>query len=380
MENSMNQAASTTPIPDSAVASDKSSKIGTISPFPKKAPSQKSSHASKTVPLFSVPYQAKPSLRAKFVHQIRRANKELWLILSMVFIACTMNFMMASHRMLLGFYILPTLFSAYFFGRRHAILTALASVLLVGLVTHYNPSLFNTVGKFELVEGRWYEITAWGGILIITAYAMGTLYEHKVAHIKELHETYKGLLVILRQFISKDKYTENHCYRVSIYAAKIAAQLRFTSEQIEDIRSAALLHDIGKLDISREILYKAARLNQVELDTMKQHVEQGTEFLQPVGGPLGRVIPIILAHHDKYDGSGYHGTHGENIPIEARVLSVADVYDSLVSDRPYRKAMSPFEAKDIIVKGSGSEFDPRVVKAFTKAFRKGEMEVPHLVI
>ena len=200
------------------------------------------------------------------------------------------------------------------------------------------------------------------------------------ARMQELRKTYQGLLVILRHFISKDKYNENHCYRVSIYAAKIATYLRFDPERIEDIRSAALLHDIGKLDISRELLYKAAQLTQEEFEEIKLHVDQGVEMLEPVGGPLGRIIPIILAHHDKYNGSGYHDTLGENIPLEARVLSVVDVYDSLVSDRPYRKAMSPFEAKDIIAKGSGTEFDPKVVEAFIKAFGKGEMEVPHLVI
>jgi HD-GYP domain-containing protein (c-di-GMP phosphodiesterase class II) len=87
------------------------------------------------------------------------------------------------------------------------------------------------------------------------------------------------------------------------------------------------------------------------------------------------VIPIILAHHDKFDGSGYHPTSGEEIPIESRIIAVADVYDSLTSDRPYRKAMSTFDARDIILKGSETEFDPRVVAAFQKAFRQGKLEI-----
>jgi HD-GYP domain-containing protein (c-di-GMP phosphodiesterase class II) len=109
-------------------------------------------------------------------------------------------------------------------------------------------------------------------------------------------------------------------------------------------------------------------------------VENGAEILNPVDGPLGRIIPIILAHHDKYDGSGYHSNVGDEIPLEARILAVADVYDSLVSDRPYRKALSPFEAKDIIEKGAGTDFDPKVVEAFLKVFRRREMEVPELVV
>jgi len=187
-------------------------------------------------------------------------------------------------------------------------------------------------------------------------------------------------VLLLRHFISKDEYTENHCYRVSFYAAKIAAYLGFSPDRIEDIRSASLLHDLGKLEVSRELLYKAAQLTKEEFEGMKRHVDGGVDLMEPLGNPLGRIIPIILAHHEKFDGKGYHQVQRENIPLEARILSVADAYDSLVSDRPYRKAMSPFDAKNIIAKGSGSEFDPKVVKAFTDAFRNGELEVPNLVV
>ena len=94
---------------------------------------------------------------------------------------------------------------------------------------------------------------------------------------------------------------------------------------------------------------------------MQQHVEKGVMMLETIGGSMRRVIPIVLAHHDKFDGSGYHPKRGEEIPLEARIISVADVWDSLTSDRPYRKAMSPFDAKDILMKGSGTDFDPQVI-------------------
>jgi HD-GYP domain-containing protein (c-di-GMP phosphodiesterase class II) len=113
---------------------------------------------------------------------------------------------------------------------------------------------------------------------------------------------------------------------------------------------------------------------------MQQHVSKGVAMLEPVGGSLRRVIPIVLSHHDKFDGSGYHPNRGDEIPLEARIISVADVYDSLTSDRPYRKAMSPFDAKEIIVNGAGKDFDPRVVTAFVDAFRRGELEVPTVVV
>src|SRR5581483_5463309 len=115
---------------------------------------------------------------------------------------------------------------------------------------------------------------------------------------------------------------------------------------------------------SRDLLYKAAQFTSEEYAEMQQHANRGVAMLETVGGLLRRVIPIVLSHHDKFDGSGYHTTSGDQIPIEARIISVADVFDSLTSDRPYRKAMSPFDAKDIIMKGRGSDFDPTVVDAF----------------
>jgi putative nucleotidyltransferase with HDIG domain len=302
-------------------------------------------------------------------------NKELWLVLSMFIIALVLNLVIDGQRMVLCFYTLPTLGAAYLYGRRHATLTALASVLMVVLLTATNPDgMFANQAEAQLSLAKWLDLAAWGGILIVTGYLMGTLYEHKNAQLAELRETYHGVLLLLRHFISKDEYTEHHSYRVSVYAARIASHLSLRADQIEDVRAAGLLHDIGKLEISRDLLYKAARFTREEYEQMQLHVEKGVEVLETVGGSLRRVIPIVLSHHDKFNGSGYHPTAGQDIPIEARIISVADVYDSLTSDRPYRKAMSPFEAKDIIVKGRATDFDPNVVDAFLAAFQYGELE------
>lgn len=348
-------------------------------PFPEPSPKTETRKVNLRAPIMG---DNNIGLGYKFlkIGRIAEVNKELWLILSMLILLGAMNYLVTSHRLLLGLYALPTLFSAYYYGRRHATLTAFASVFLAGLLAHQRPELFLHQTGSMFVDERWYDITAWGGTLVVTAYAMGTLCERIRSQTEELRSTYHGVLMILRQFVSQDKYTENHCYRVSIYASKIAGSYGCGFQQIEDIRAAALLHDIGKLDISRDLLYKAAIFTEEEREKMERHVELGTNILEPVGGSLGRIIPIILSHHDRYDGSGYHQTDGQDIPLEARILSVADVFDALVSDRPYRKAMSPFDAKEIIAKGSGKDFDPAVVKAFIKAFKKGEMEIPNVVI
>ncbi len=315
----------------------------------------------------------------RWLERLLDINKEVWLVLSLVMISGLINILVASNRMVLSFYTLPTLFSAYFYGRRHATLTALASVLLVVLVLYLNPSV-TPGGEPETPFTAWLEITVWAGTLLIAGYAMGTLYEHMKRNLGELRQTYNGVLVILQHVISNDKYTHNHSYRVSIYATRIAGQMNLGDQYIEDVRAAALLHDIGKLDISREILYKASRLSEEEFEEMKKHVDKGVSLLEPIGGSLRRVLPLILAHHDNYDGTGYHPTRGQEIPLGARIIAVADAYDAMTSDRPYRKAMSPLEAKEIIEERSGKDFDPDVVVAFLSAFRRGEMEVPEIIL
>jgi putative nucleotidyltransferase with HDIG domain len=320
-------------------------------------------------------------LKSSGIQALKEMKMEVWLIACMLLIAVMLNFLVASSHVLLGLYTLPTLFSAYFYGRRHATLTALLSVTLVVLSGRIDKLFFRHANVISSLPAQHYtDLIGWAGTLLVTAYAMGTLHENEREHLEELRTSYQGVLMILRHFISKDKYTENHSYRVSIYAMKIACCLGLSPDRVEDVRGAALLHDIGKLKISRELLYKAARLTEGEVEQMKNHVHEGVGLLEPVGGTLHRILPIILAHHDKFDGSGYHHVHGEGILVEARIISVADVYDSLTSDRPYRKAMSPFDAREIILKGSGKDFDPEVVEAFSQAFDMQEMEVPEFVV
>jgi putative nucleotidyltransferase with HDIG domain len=308
-------------------------------------------------------------------NRLEQTNKELLLVFSLFVIALLLNYLFASQRMVLSFYVLPTIGSAYLYGRRHATLTALASVLIVVLLLLFPDFLPTRGSEVHIAGSEWFEVTVWGGSLMITAYLMGTLCEHQQAQLRELRETYHGVLMILRHFVSKDQYTENHSYRVSVYATRIASYMRLSAERIEDVRAAALLHDIGKLQISRDILYKAAKLTSEEFNEMQKHVVRGVEMLEPVGGSLRRVIPIILAHHDKFDGSGANPQAGEAIPLEARIISVADVYDALTSDRPYRKAMPPMEARDLIAKGAETDFDPQVVTAFLNAFRRGDLDL-----
>jgi len=320
-------------------------------------------------------------VKNKWISRLAEVNKELLLILSIIAAAGMVNFFIDGQRLVLSFYNLPTLLAAYFFGRRRAVESAVASILFVVWMDLMNPTVLG--GSIKLgTQGllAWSDLAVWAGFLLISAYATGSLYELGERRLAELRETYYGVLQILNQVIGNDKFTQNHSYRVSIYATAMAVEMRLPDQQIEDVRAAALLHDIGKLEVSRDILYKAARLDESEMEEMKTHVERGITLLRPVGGSLRRVLPIILAHHDRYDGSGYHPAKGEEIPIEARIIAVADAYDAMISDRPYRKGITPMEARDAILKGTGSSFDPTVVKAFESAFRKQRLEIPEVLV
>jgi putative nucleotidyltransferase with HDIG domain len=313
-------------------------------------------------------------------NQLEAANKEFWIILSMFVIAAILNFAVAGQRMVVALFTLPTVFSAYIYGRRHATLTAFGSALVVVLLLYTRPWLFPENGGAGGMAMPWLDVLMWACVLVITGYLMGTLNEHKNAQLRELRETYYGVLEILRHFVSNDKYTENHSYRVSFYATRIATALRFPPGAIDDVRAAGLLHDIGKLQIGRQILHKAASLTLEEQAQMQHHVTLGVDMLKAVGGSLRRVLPIVLAHHERYDAAAPAGPESDGIPLAARVIKLADVYDSLTSDRPYRKAMPPFEVKRVILNGSGSEFDPVVVQAFVEAFDNGALELPQVVV
>jgi HD-GYP domain-containing protein (c-di-GMP phosphodiesterase class II) len=304
---------------------------------------------------------------------LRRINKEIWIILSMLGVAWMFNHTVASQYLLLGFYTLPAVLSAYLFGRRQAVLTAFASILLVGLVSFSNPGRFE---QFNLAGvggvNQWYHIISWGCILLVTAYTMGTLYERNRNKMRELRQAYRGLLTILRQLIAQDEEEENHCFRVSIYATRIAKYMGLEKDEIEDIRSAALIHDLGKMQISRDILRKAVSLNRDD-----QSLPKAASSYEPLlRGPLGGVLPMLLGHHEQFESNG----DPSPVPSGARILIVADVYDDLTVDSPHRKALSPEEAKETIAAGAGSNFDPEVVKAFVTAFNRMEMELPNIIL
>jgi putative nucleotidyltransferase with HDIG domain len=168
---------------------------------------------------------------------------------------------------------------------------------------------------------------------------------------------------------AKDHYTYGHSRKVSQYAVAMGQLLNLSPDKIGEIRTAGLLHDIGKIGIPDSILNKDGMLDEQEWMQIKSHPEMGVEILRYVSD-LAKSLPIILNHHEHFDGSGYPaGLKGKDIPLEARLLSVADAYDAMTSLRPYHNQRTPQEAIDELKRCAGTTFDPELVEVFCKVIQ-----------
>lgn len=171
---------------------------------------------------------------------------------------------------------------------------------------------------------------------------------------------------------AKDHNTHDHLKRVQTYAMQIGKDLGVDEAQLNAIRAAAMLHDIGKLAVPEHILSKPGRLTPEEFEKLKIHPVVGAEILDRVQFPYP-VVPIVRSHHEKWNGAGYpDGLSGEGIPIGARILSVVDCFDALTSDRPYRRAISADEAMALLRAESGRSYDPRVVACIERRYKELE--------
>jgi putative nucleotidyltransferase with HDIG domain len=171
---------------------------------------------------------------------------------------------------------------------------------------------------------------------------------------------------------AKDHSTYGHSKKVSQYAVAMAQTLGLPEDRVATIRAAGLLHDIGKIAIPDSVLQKAGPLTPEEWEPMRQHPELGMEILKHVID-LVNCLPGILHHHEHFDGTGYPGgLKGEEIPLEARVLSIADAYDAITSMRPYHNQLPPQEALEEMRRCAGTQFDPALVKVFCQTIENSQ--------
>lgn len=172
--------------------------------------------------------------------------------------------------------------------------------------------------------------------------------------------------------------TAEHARRVMIYAERLAEKIKMPRKRIEKLKAASILHDLGKLAVDEKILFKKGRLSVDEFDEIRKHPYWGADVVRIVRC-LHDIIPIMANHHENYDGTGYPmGLKGKKIPLEARVLSIADIYEALTADRPYRKGYSSEEAVAIIQNEKGHKLDPGLTEIFLEMLKKGEIRTERL--
>jgi len=201
-------------------------------------------------------------------------------------------------------------------------------------------------------------------------------------HLNELNLSYQRMIETLAQAVdAKDVVTHDHIRRVQSGCIQLAAHLGVTDEtELRALRAGALLHDIGKITVPDDILNKPGKLTEEEFEQMKRHAPVGAEILATAAFPYP-VVPIVRHHHEAWDGSGYpDGISGEAIPLGARILSVVDCFDALVSDRPYRRRMSVFDALQILRERRGRMYDPAVVDPFIALVESSNRDASNLPI
>ena len=210
------------------------------------------------------------------------------------------------------------------------------------------------------------------GLFIMPLLIARQFYERYVTLRSAYAETVRSLVAVIE---AKDTYTRGHSERVAAYATDIGRRLGFSNQRAERIELAALLHDLGKVAVSREVLAKAGRLSDQEYEAVKKHPAVGADIIESVPF-LADLAPFISSHHERIDGNGYgNGLLGDEIPLEARVLSVADAFDAMTSSRPYRPALTVEETISELRRCSGSQFDQVIVETFAEALERDGLPV-----
>jgi len=181
---------------------------------------------------------------------------------------------------------------------------------------------------------------------------------------------YNTVETLIRALQARDPYTSGHSTRVSRYCLLIAEKLKFSSKMKHSVYLASMLHDIGKIGISDTLLQRPGKLSDEEMEIIREHPQLGASMIQMLG-EMHPIVPLILHHHEAYDGSGYPaGIKGDNIPLISRIIAVADTFDAMTSDRPYRERRSKYEAIAELKNCAGKKYDPRIVQIFLRVLEE----------
>ncbi len=212
------------------------------------------------------------------------------------------------------------------------------------------------------------------GIVGVLAFMLPLMFaRHSFQRYIDMQDVYLSTVAALATSIdAKDPYTKGHSERVNRYSIQMAKQLRLPEEQVDMLRYMSLMHDIGKIGIRDSVLNKPGRLTEEEFEEIKKHPEVGYKIVSEIKF-LSKGAEIVRHHHERYDGRGYPmGLAGEDIPLGARVVAVADAFDAMTTERPYKSAMPQDAAVEELKRCSGTQFDAKVVDAFIRTLEEQE--------
>ncbi|MDD5680079.1 MAG: HD-GYP domain-containing protein [Candidatus Omnitrophica bacterium] len=278
----------------------------------------------------------------------QKANYKLILFFVVSLASLLIFYFVEDKEIFINFFFLPTLLAGYAYEAKGGVITAVVAVIFVSIIAFMS---FDNYAEF--ITRR---VLLWGCFLIISGYIIGTLTE-------KINAIYLGTISTLALAMeSRDPYTYGHSSRVAEIAVRIARKLGLSKHEQNLIRTAGVLHDIGKFGIREDILRKKEPLTSEEYDHIRQHPLIGASILSPIK-LLKNIIPYIYYHHEHVDGTGYLHKTGSEIPLAARILSVADAYDAMTTDRPYRNALKREEILKIFNDEKGKQFDKNVVDA-----------------
>jgi HD-GYP domain-containing protein (c-di-GMP phosphodiesterase class II) len=216
----------------------------------------------------------------------------------------------------------------------------------------------------------------WSILLVLPLLALLSVFSGerraRLEQLIELNDAYRGTALVLGDVVeSDDAYTGEHCKGVVRLALDVACALGLDANRRRCTEFGALLHDVGKLAVPKEIINKPGRLDEREWDVIKMHTIEGQRLLDRVGGIMRDVGAIVRSSHERWDGTGYpDGLEGEEIPLEARIVATCDAFNAMTTTRPYRAAMPLHEALAELQRNAGSQFDPTVVDALLRVIAR----------
>ncbi len=230
---------------------------------------------------------------------------------------------------------------------------------IIGILNfvHIDPFSFISPGQSRLVS------------LLVSSAALAVETYHLNRNLRQSY--FQTIKTLANAIEARDRCTAGHTDRVYRLAKIVAVEMGWSRKKLQELRTGCILHDIGKIGVPDSVLNKPGRLTDYERNIMRKHPELGARILQGIPF-LKSIMPYIISHHEMFDGSGYpHGLKGDEIPIEGRLLAVVDTFDAITSDRPYRDRQEPDKALAELKKFSGTQFDPKVVDIFFRAFDNG---------